>query len=286
MLIILLAEQGDIGLNLEQILAQIKEAADRQARVVHFCEAALSGYLGVDVPDGQLDWDALHAATKRVCQAAAEHEVWVLLGSAHRLTGDRKPHNSVYVIDDRGQVVERYDKRFCTGYDGPEPTLDHVWYTPGNHTAIFEIDGFRASTLICYDYRFPELYRDLKRNGVQLVFQSFHNARRDYRTFHNRNLWKDLVPATMICHAATNHFWISSANSSKKYSLWGSFVVRPDGRLVSKVPVQHPAVLISEIDADLELWDAAQPWRDRAMQGELNSGTVPSDPRSDDRTSY
>lgn len=37
----------------------------------------------------------------------------VVLGSAHRLSGANNPHNSLYVIDDDGALVDRYDKRFC-----------------------------------------------------------------------------------------------------------------------------------------------------------------------------
>jgi predicted amidohydrolase len=279
--------EPDIALNLQQVLAQIQQAADRGARVVHFSETALSGYAGVDLPSSsQLDWQALRTATAEVCQAAARRRVWVLLGSTHPLTGGHLPHNSVYIINDQGQIIDRYDKRFCTGTLEPDPTLDHLHYSPGNHATLFEVDGFRASVLICYDYRFPELYRELKRQGVEIVFQSFHNARRDYRTFHTRNIWKELVPATMMCHAATNHFWVSATNSTARYSLWGSFFVRPDGRITGKLPVQQPGVLLSDVDAGIELWDASAPWRDRAMSGELHSGTLVDDPRSDDRTCY
>ena len=100
------------------------------------------------------------SATEQVCQRAAEHGVWVLLGSTHPLGDDVKPHNSVYVINDQGSIVERYDKRFCTGTTDPEPNLDLEHYSPGNHTTVFDVDGYRCGLLICYDYRFPELYRD------------------------------------------------------------------------------------------------------------------------------
>jgi predicted amidohydrolase len=279
--------EADIDHNLSQILMQIREAADSGARVVHFSEAALSGYAGVDVPDfSQLNWDALHRATKAICQAAAKSKVWVLLGSAHRLTGDHLPHNCVYVISHQGKIVDRYDKRFCTGNCGPDAELDLRYYTPGNHTTVFDIDGYKCATLICYDYRFPELYRDLKRQGVEVLFQSFHNARRDYRTYQHGNIWKEIVPATMICHAATNYFWISATNSATKYSLWGNFFVRPDGHLVAKLSSHQTAVLISDIDPEPTIWDASSRWRDRAMDGTLYSGELVDDPRSADRTCF
>jgi hypothetical protein len=46
--------------------------------------------------------------------------------------GDHEPHNSLYVISDSGQIVERYDKRFCSG--GPDgSTSDLAHYSPGSH---------------------------------------------------------------------------------------------------------------------------------------------------------
>jgi deaminated glutathione amidase len=281
------AVAGDIEFNRRQILAQIDEAAAAGARVVQFPEAALSGYAGVDVPDfSRLDWDALRRATDDIRHAAATRKVWVLLGSAHQLSDTNRPHNSVYVISDEGRTADRYDKRFCTGADGPQPEMDLKFYSPGDHAATFEVDGHRCGVLICYDYRFPELYRDLKRRGVEVVFQSFHNARRDHQTFRHRNIWKQIVPATMMCHAATNHFWVLAVNSSAKYSMWANFFVRPDGRIAGRLELHEPGVLIGEIDPELELWDAPAPWRTRAMQGTLHSGELVDDPRSRDRTSY
>lgn len=279
--------ESDLDHNLHEIVGQIRAAADQRARVVHFPEAALSGYAGVDMPGfDHFNWDALTKATETICREAAEQRVWVLLGSAHRLSGGRRPHNSVYVISDEGRIVERYDKRFCTGQFTPEPELDHCHYTPGNHASIFEIDGFACSALICYDYRFPELYRDLKRRGVEIIFQSFHNARKDQRTYEQENLWRDIVPATMMCRAATGHFWISATNSTARYSLWPSFFVRPDGRIAGRLEEHRAGILITEVDPAAEYWDAAAPWRERAMNGQLHSGQLCEDPRSTDRTCY
>lgn len=275
---------GDVNVNLGFVLQQIDTAADEGARLAHFPEAALSGYAGVDLEStSSIDWSALAEATRQVRAAAERRRIWVLLGSTHRLSGDHLPHNSVYVIDDRGRIVERYDKRFCTGALEPAPQFDLRYYTPGDHTTVFELDGYRCGVLICYDYRFPELYRDLKRRGVEVVFQSFHNARRDEETHLKGNIWKEIVPATVRCHAATNHFWISATNSTARYSCWPSFFVVPDGRITGELPEHEAGVLVSKIDPGEEFWDAPAPWRDNAMAGELHSGRLVSDPRSSDR---
>lgn len=277
----------DIQSNLTEILRLIDCAAEQGARVAHFPETALSGYAGADIAStSEIDWDSLHQATEQICAEAKKRNIWVLLGSTHRLSTGVLPHNSVYIINDHGEVLDRYDKRFCTGIIQPEPQRDLRHYTPGGHTPIFEIDGYRASVLICYDYRFPELYRDLKRRGVEVVFQSFHNARFSREVYEQKNLWREVVPGTMVGHAACNHLWISATNSSTQYSLWPTFFVQPDGQIVGQLGAHETGVLVSEVDPSRPLWDAPGPWRERAWSGELHSGELVDDPKSRDRTAY
>lgn len=275
--------EPEIRKNRRQVLRQIAQAAEQQAEVVHFPECALSGYAGVDIPDcSAIDWDELTAATRDIQAAAKEHGVWVLLGSTHRLSGKNRPHNSVYVISSRGQIVERYDKRFCTGRGGRQPTMDLSHYSPGNRMVTFRIRGITCGVLICYDYRFPELYRELSAAGVRVVFQSFHNARGTVVEDQEYNIWKTIVPSTMACRAAENHFWISANNSTTRPSRWGSFAVRPDGQITGKLPVHRSGVLLTDMQLDAGYFDAPGPWRDRAIRGQLHSGAIVNDPRSAD----
>lgn len=276
--------EADIQHNLKWILKQINQAADQKADVVHFSECALSGYAGVDIPGiASLDWQELVHATHQVMNAARINKTWVLLGSTHRLQGRHKPHNCVYVINPKGRIVSRYDKRFCTGQRG-KPTHDLCHYSPGNHGSTFRVRGIVCGVLICYDYRFPELYRTYLKQGVKVIFQSFHNARSTVVEDETYNIWKTIVPATMACRAAENHFWISANNSTARPSRWGSFSVRPDGAILQQLPLHRPGVLITDISLNRSLFDAAAPWRDRAMQGQLHSGKLVQDTRSEDLT--
>ncbi len=278
--------EADLDHNRRWALRQIDEAARRSADVVHFSECALSGYAGVDIPDiATLEWDPLRAATRDVLAAARKRKVWVLLGSTHFIADGVKPHNCVYVINPQGEIVDRYDKRFCTGVCGAKTTLDLVHYSPGNRYVTFRVKGYLGGVAICYDYRFPELYRGYKQLGVDVMFQSFHNARKSVVADPKYNIWKTIVPATMMCRAAENHFWVSANNSTTRPSKWGSFTVRPDGAVVGRLPVHKPGVLITEMNRDKTLLDAPGPWRESAMGGRLHSGQLVDHPRSRDVTS-
>jgi deaminated glutathione amidase len=293
---------AEVGANLAYIKRQARAARERGADIVHFPEAALSGYAGTDFESfADFDWDELSRASSEVLKLARSLRIWMVLGSAHRLSGAHKPHNSLYIINAEGQVVDRYDKRFCAG-SSDELSGDLAHYSPGDHASVWTINGVRCGALICYDYRFPELYRDYKKQDVELVFHSFHaaNAPADRMTAIGQAIGPELaplnraatftypgitMPAAMTAAAACSHVWISCPNSSAPESCWPAFFVRADGITAGRLRRNMPGVLVTTVDTEQKLYDSTAGWRDRAMAGQLHSGTLASDPRSADRTS-
>ena len=91
----------------------MNQARQKGAHVAHFSELCLSGYAGAEFRSYQgFDWDLLDQSTEQILDEAHRLKLWVILSSSHRLTGRHKPHNSLYIIDDRGRIVDRYDKMF------------------------------------------------------------------------------------------------------------------------------------------------------------------------------
>jgi predicted amidohydrolase len=265
---------GDIAANGRWIRKQLLEAKKRGADIVQFPECALSGYGEEDFMSlEQVDWDELRRQTAGILAMADSLNIWVLLGSSHRLSGRHKPHNSLYVIDPNGKIVDRYDKRFCT-------ESDLKFYTPGDHYVTFEVNGIICGILICYDVRIPELYRDYSLQGVQVLFQSFYNARQKKGGIH-----PIIMPATAQAHAGINHFFMLLANSSTRYS-WPNHFITPDGRIANKLKPDHPGVLIAEIDVSKKYYDASAPFRAEAINGKRNSGDTVDDEKSRNRTDY
>ncbi|MDP3443713.1 MAG: carbon-nitrogen hydrolase family protein, partial [Ignavibacteria bacterium] len=136
---------SNIAENLQWIEKQMIEAKLKKADIVHFPECALSGYAGVDMQSLQdFNWKELHVATDSVRTLAKKLKLWVVLGSMHKLSGNNKPHNSLYLINSIGEIVDRYDKRFCT--EG-----DLEFFTPGDHFVTFNLNGIECGLLICFD---------------------------------------------------------------------------------------------------------------------------------------
>lgn len=66
----------------------------------------------------------------------AKLSVFAVIGGAHRLETTDRPHNSLYVFSDEGQLLTRYDKRY------PSNSEVNGWYTPGASPIVFDTDGF------------------------------------------------------------------------------------------------------------------------------------------------
>jgi predicted amidohydrolase len=265
---------GDVAANADWISKQMREAAAQNADIVHFPECALSGYAGVDLKSFEdFPWTQQRDKLESILALARELHVWVVLGAAHRLSENHQPHNSLYLISPEGKIVDRYDKRFCTGGD-------LKYYSPGDHFVTFEVNGVRCGLLICYDIRFPELYRQYCKRGVRLMFHSFYNARQKEGSIHPK-----IMPPTGQAHAGINNMFISMNNSCAPRS-WESLFITPDGLIEKRLTLDQPGVMVNVVDLKKKYYDASGPYRLRSINGTWNSGEAVSDPRSKDRTSY
>jgi predicted amidohydrolase len=269
------AVSDSIVTNANFICEFMQEAKAKHADVVHFSECALSGYASVDFKsfDG-FDWELLKSHTEAIMALAAKLKLWVALGSVHRLTEPNRPHNCLYLISPDGKIADRYDKRFCTGVD-----LDS--FTPGDRFVTFKVKGVKCALLICFDLRFPELYRELVKLDVDCIIQSFYNARQKGPSVHS-----EIMQQTMQCRAASNAMWVSLSNASGWFCPYPSCFIQPDGRIVEQLEDHRDDMMLNTVDLDLDLYDPTSEFRPMAMDGKLSNGDGQiDDPRSKDRTS-
>ena len=268
-------EGEDVARNAAYVRRLMAKAKARGADVAVFHEAALTGYPGAmgKADFTYLDWDEVRAETESIMSLAKSLGLWVIVGSAHPLTGRHKPHNCLYAIAPDGRIADRYDKRFCT--DG-----DLKVYSPGDHLTVFEINGVRCGMLICYDVRFFELYRAYLKRGVQLMFHCFHNAR---HAEPGDNIWRVIMRPTLQGLAAANSMFVSAPNSAARHQCWPSVFITPDGRIASSHRTNVAGLRLDTVDLKTKYYDAASAWRQRAMRGVLHSGALVKDSRSRNR---
>ena len=255
--------------NAATIINYMQQAKKARADLVHFSECALTGYAGSEIESTQeIDWDVLRDYTRQIMAQAARLKLYVVLGSTHQLTPPNLPHNSLYLINPQGRITHRYDKRFCTERD-----LQH--YSPGTRFVTFKINGVKCALLICFDLRFPELYRELKRQKVDCIIQSFYNARQTGPSIHNV-----IMRQTMQTHAACNYFWVSMSNCSAYYSPYPSCFIQPDGRIVRQLKFHRPGMMVHTVDIKQKFIDIMVRFRPLALKGILFNGPELDDPRS------
>jgi deaminated glutathione amidase len=108
-----------------------------------------------------------------VRDAAARARIWVHLGSL-ALAGEREDGRLVnrgFLIDSEGQVRARYDKMHLFDVDLPtgESWRESAAYAPGERAVVAESPAGKLGLSVCYDLRFPDLYRTLTDAGATIV---------------------------------------------------------------------------------------------------------------------
>ena len=252
---------ADIASNGATIRRQMRTAKRRGARVALFPECALSGYAGAQFESFEgYPWETLAEETARVRKLAAELKLWTVLGSTHRRR-QGKPTNCLYLIDPAGRVAKRYDKCFLMPGD-----REH--YAPGRRVVTHTIDGVKVGLLICFDFRFPELWRELLERRCRVVFFASYLA-----SPAGSPLMEQVAPATLTTRASESFLHIVAANAATGRQWLNSRVLRPDGAVVAQAPWGKPHVLVHTIDlaADARLYNPIGDLALKAARGQLHS---------------
>jgi len=182
-------------------------------------------------------------------RAARDLGLWIVGGTVPLATSDaHRVRNSTLVFDPAGQCVARYDKIHLFRFDNGKESYDESRVLePGAQPVAFDLpshDGstYRIGLSICYDLRFPELYRQLKAD-VLLVPSAF-----TYTT--GQAHWEILLRARAIENLA---YVVGSAQGGvheNQRRTWGhSMVVDPWGSILSQQD-EGAAVVLAEVQKE------------------------------------
>ena len=102
---------------------------------------------------------------------AARRQVWVQIGSIAIAGPDGRILNRGYMIDDRGAIRGHYDKIHLFDVDLAQGATyrESATVAPGGEAVVHDTPFARIGHTICYDLRFPQLYRDLAQSGAQIL---------------------------------------------------------------------------------------------------------------------
>ena len=180
---------------------------------------------------------------------AAELGVWIDVGSALVRREDGKAANRQVLINPKGEITATYDKLHMFDVDLPtgETARESATYEPGDRAVTADVDGVRMGLTICYDMRFPAVYRALALAGatVMTVPAAFTRPTGEAH-------WEVLLRARAI---ETGSFVLAAAQGGfheDGRGTWGhSTIVAPWGEVIGKLDHDEPGVLVADLDLSL-----------------------------------
>ncbi|PCJ18619.1 MAG: carbon-nitrogen hydrolase family protein [Candidatus Cloacimonadota bacterium] len=236
--------------NTNEIIRLIQLASEKGANFVHFPEGALSGYAKEQISNWSLvDWHQLENQLKSIQKICKNLNIWVALGSNHMFLSEKRPYNSIYIINNTGNIVARYDKRFCSNSE-----INH-WYNAGSQAVTVKIHGITFGFLLCIEINFPELFMEYEKMGVDCILISSYSKSK-------------MFAIQAQGHAACNNIWISFSTPQNVSNIQESLFIGPDGSIISKCKNKESDLIINQINPSSSLWDIpckkARPWRTKA----------------------
>jgi predicted amidohydrolase len=180
---------------------------------------------------------------------AAELGVWLLIGSAivrSGHAGDVRAANRSLLIDPGGGIVARYDKLHVFDVDLPngETYRESAGIRPGDAAAVADTPWGRLGLSVCYDVRFPQLFRSLAKAGASMIA-----VPAAFTVPTGRAHWETLLRARAI---ETGAFILAPAQGGLHEdgrSTWGrTLAVSPWGEVLGVLDHDEPGALSLRLD--------------------------------------
>jgi predicted amidohydrolase len=229
--------------NLEQALELIARAAEAGAEVALLPENTL--YLRVDEEEEAPLFFPESEGFEALKKAARDTAMWLVIGSLTEDSGDRvRPYNTCVVLDPQGQVRASYRKIHLFSLKTDTIDLDeNRTIAPGNKPVVARTDFGSFGLSICYDLRFPELYRALVQHGATVLVCPAAFTRKT-GALH----WHHLLKS----RAVENQSYVLAAaqcghHGGNRNSYGHSLIIDPWGEVLAEAG-DEPEVLVVALD--------------------------------------
>lgn len=223
--------------------------------------AAKSGAHLIATPEGtnilqrdreRFDEDALYEddqeATAWYSAKAKDYGVTLLIGSALLRRRAGKSANRSLLFGPDGVLIETYDKihLFDVNLGAGQETKESAAYEPGTRAVVAQTPVGKLGLTICYDVRFPHLYRDLGKAGAQIIA-----VPAAFTAPTGKAHWHALLRARAI---ETGAYIIAPAQGGRhedgRTTFGHSLVVDPWGEIFAELDHDEPGVLIAMLNLD------------------------------------
>ena len=177
----------------------------------------------------------------RIKEMAIRHQIWIIAGTIPLISEDpKRPTASTLVIDQHGGVQARYDKihLFDAQLSKKEQYQESAHTLAGNQPVVCDTPAGKVGLSVCYDLRFPELFRCLQQQGAQILVISaafLHTT--------GQHHWHVLLRARAI----ENSCYVIAANQcgqheSGRRSFGHSMIIDPWGEIIVSATQQEEAI--------------------------------------------
>ena len=234
----------DVESNLQQALKLIETAAQRGAEFVMLPENLLFLRLENDAVAPLLyphsdAFDSLRDAAQRL-------GIWLLLGSLTEASDDpQRPYNTAVVLDTSGEVRAAYRKIHLFSLHSPKGVVvdEKLTIAPGNQPIMVHTPFGGLGLSICYDLRFPEMYRALMAAGATLLAVPSAFTERTGRVH-----WHSLLKT----RAVENQCYVvapaqTGFHGGNRQSYGHSLILNPWGEIIAEAGTD-PEVVVADID--------------------------------------
>jgi deaminated glutathione amidase len=234
----------DLAANLADLERRIREAAGQGATFISLPEACEFLH-----PDNQQFF--AHARTVEesrafavFAQLAAELQVWLLIGSLSVRLDEKTLANRGILLTPEGKVRASYDKiHLFDAAPGEKPSLESRLYRRGDKAFVVDIGTARIGLSICYDLRFPQLYRALAQQGAEILM-----VPSAFMQITGEAHWHTLLRARAI---ETGCFVMAPAQCGVPHegreSFGHSLIVSPWGEVIADVG-REPGIAVADLD--------------------------------------
>ena len=235
----------DIAANVAAATKLIREAKAAGAVFVATPEMTSLFEAETDALFAKVKIEADDSALKAFRTLAEELSLWLLIGSLPINVAERQCANRSFLIDPKGKIAARYDKihMFDVDLPGGEVYRESRNYRPGESATMADLPWGKLGLSVCYDLRFPQLYRALAKAGA-----SFLTVPAAFTHVTGQAHWHVLQRARAI---ETGCFVIAPAQGGKhengRRTFGHSLIVDPWGAILAEAG-EDPTIIVADID--------------------------------------
>jgi predicted amidohydrolase len=214
--------------------------------------------------DSWFEGEMPNAATRALFDKAAEYGIAFSLGYAE-LTPDGRHFNTAILVEDEGRIIGKYRKVHLPGHDEFDETrafqhLEKRYFEPGDlGFPVWRTLGGIFGMCICNDRRWPETYRVMGLQGVEMIVLGYNtpsvNSQRkgegpEKRHFHHR--------LSVQAGAYQNSTWVvavaKGGSEDGHPMIAGSIIVNPEGEVVAEAKTEGDELIVHNCDLDETLF--------------------------------